>query len=329
MDLVNFIWKIKRFGLENIFKRYYSTYAAQVVDNQDPEDRGRIKVIVPDILDDKELSEWVEPKLLTAGQDKTIQGSKTNGKFGVFYPPKIDDFVWVEFRMGDLRHPLYQQGGWWAKGERPDDLDTDRKNAIFISRFGHKIILDESDDAPKFTVEMNSGSKIVIDDTTDANNILVSTNKGTQLKLDDTKEAENITITDANGDLWKWDIPNKKWTRSFRGELEEIIDGLVQQKFNDLWNVEVAKDGQIKIGGKLVINAAQNASFWGEALTNLGAESGSNSVPLGELLLSALNLNVTFYGIHQHPVGIPLTGTPTVIQSVISPGVLSQKVKTV
>lgn len=329
MDVVDLILKIKQFGMENIFKKYYSTYTAQVVDNNDPEDRGRVRVSLPDILDGKVLTEWVEPQLLTGGKDPNVTGTKTDGSFGVFYPPKVGDYIWVEFRMGELRHPVYKSGGWWAEGEKPSDLDTDRKNAIFISRFGHKIIMDETEDAAKFTVEMESGSIIEIDDTVDLNRILISTNKGTLLSLDDTTDAENVTITDANGDLWKWDIPNAKWTIDFKGELEQTIEGIVNQKFQDAWSVEVAANGDITIGGDTVFQSGGNASFWGAALTNLGAESGGQSVPLGELLLSAVNLNVTLHNVHQHPNGLPLVGLPTIKENNIPPSVLSQKVKLV
>lgn len=337
MDIIDLIERVKRFGLENVFRRYYSVYTAQVIDNEDEKNRGRVKVVVPDILDDKELKNWAEPMLPTAGYDEKFKDTKTKGRFGVFFPPKVGDYLWVKFRMGDIRKPVYCHGGWWAKDEKPEALDTDRKNAIFISRFGHTIIMDETEDAAKFTVEMESGSKIEIDDTKDKNNILITTDKGTLVRLDDTKDAENVTITDANGDLWKWDIKNKLWTVLFKGDKEETIEGFlkqevqkaVEQTFKDKWDVNVTSNGTIKIGGKAIINAASNASFWGEALTHLGAETGAYKVPLGELLLTAVNLNVSLFGAHQHPTAVPLTGTPTTKEQNIKTSVLSQKVKLV
>jgi hypothetical protein len=173
MDISELIWKIKKFGLENIFRRYYSVYPGQVVSNKDPEDRWRVKVKIPDLLDDKELAEWAEPILPTAGMDTSASASVTGGKFGSFFPPKVGDFVWVEFRMGDLKSPLYRHGGWWAKGERPNFLSTDRKNAIFISRYGHQITVDETE------------GKAIIN---------VQTNKKYQIELNETDNQEKITV---------------------------------------------------------------------------------------------------------------------------------------
>lgn len=269
MDLVSLIIKIKKFGIENVFRRYYSIYPGQVVDNVDPEDRGRVKLLVPDILDDKELAEWAEPMLPTAGLDETVSESRTGGKYGSFYPLKINDFVWVKFRMGDLRNPVYLQGGWWGENEKPDFLSGDRKNAVFISRYGHQITVDETDGAAKINISTNKDyaleidetddqekitiingntqSKIVLDDTKDAEQILIEAgNSKNKIQLYDQDGSEYILIEDKNGNSWKWDVAQNKWEVTFTGEKTEEIQKALNLLVGESISVESGTDAKFK-----------------------------------------------------------------------------------
>ena len=100
------IKEVRTFGFEKVFRRYYSFYEAEVTDNADDEERGRIEVKVPGFFGEKPLPYWAEPKgFIGAGSSK-----------GKFYPPEIGDWVHVEFRNGDPRFPKYS-GGWFAKDD--------------------------------------------------------------------------------------------------------------------------------------------------------------------------------------------------------------------
>lgn len=278
MDLIDLIWEIKKFGLENVFNRYYSLYPAKVVDNEDPKNRWRVKLEVPDILDDKELAEWAEP-MPHAG--KAAVDSSTNGSFGSFHPPKVGDYVWVIFRMGDIRHPIYF-GGWWASDETPEFLSDDRKNAVFISRFGHKITVDETEDAAKINIESNKEYQIEIDETLDAEKITLKNGRTeTTLVLDDTKDAEKflielglsknklefydqdgseyILLEDKNGNSWKWDLATNKWEVTFTGEKEETIEGNVIQNFSSNLTVNVTSNTEINTDGSAKFKQPQVA----------------------------------------------------------------------
>lgn len=284
MDFSNFIWKIKKFGFENIFRRYYSIYTAQVVDNLDPEDRGRVKVVVPDILDDKELTEWAEPQLPTSGKDENASSSRTGGKFGSWFPPKIGDFIWVQFRMGDLRNPVYMHGGWWADQEKPDFLSDDRKNAIFISRYGHEITVDETEGKAKINIQSNKNYQIEINETDDQEQINIICGKsGNKLQFYDQDGSEYILLQDKNGDSWKWDIPGNKWeivfngdkeetiqktltqiiqesvTKTFNDTLTETVQKAVEQTFNATWDVKVSQSTSIESGVDAKIKQPQIA----------------------------------------------------------------------
>ena len=66
------------------------TYRGSVVDDADPEQRNRLRVIVPDILGLEEV--WAEPSFSHAG--------------GAI--PGVGEDVWVSFRAGDTDEPVWQ-----------------------------------------------------------------------------------------------------------------------------------------------------------------------------------------------------------------------------
>lgn len=115
-----------------------ATYEGHVVDRDDPEGLGRIKVQVPGILEPE--SDWIRPMA-------TFGGSKQRGIFAV---PQIDPEgganVDIIFLHGDPRYPRYVAGSWGRPGgvsDVPDQAlfgDPD----IVVIRFGNfAMVFDE------------------------------------------------------------------------------------------------------------------------------------------------------------------------------------------
>lgn len=88
-------------------KKYYGKYRGTVINNVDPEQRGRIMAIVPDVLG-MVPSSWAMPCFPVAG--------KQNGVCAV---PKIGDGVWVEFEQGDPDYPIWVGCFWGSVAEVP------------------------------------------------------------------------------------------------------------------------------------------------------------------------------------------------------------------
>lgn len=94
---------------------YYGKYRAKVVDIQDPQKRGRIRVMCPKVLGDFKSS-WCEPCVPVAydsGGDLAL--------------PKLGEFVWVEFEGGDSNKPIYTGGLWSANKSPSSDYPTDTR----------------------------------------------------------------------------------------------------------------------------------------------------------------------------------------------------------
>lgn len=139
MDVIS---SVIRYGMEFVFKRYYGLYRGTVVDNKDPELRGRVRVRVPAIMDEDPHDDyWFEPALWGAG-----------GGRGSFWPPEPGDSVRVSFDNGDVDTPGIYLGGWFgspegksevpsALGYGPDGLPEKRG---FVTRGGHALVMDDT-----------------------------------------------------------------------------------------------------------------------------------------------------------------------------------------
>jgi uncharacterized protein involved in type VI secretion and phage assembly len=81
-------------------KRFYGKYRGTVVDNVDPEQRGRLMVQVGDV-GGVLPSTWALPCLPFAGPAQ-----------GFFAVPPVQASVWVEFEQGDPSYPVWT-GCFW------------------------------------------------------------------------------------------------------------------------------------------------------------------------------------------------------------------------
>ncbi len=87
--------------------RFYGKYRATVFNNVDPEVRGRIQAIVPDVLG-LVPSTYALPCVPVAGK-----GS------GAFFVPEIGAGVWIEFEQGDPDYPIWTGCFWGIAAEMP------------------------------------------------------------------------------------------------------------------------------------------------------------------------------------------------------------------
>lgn len=89
-------------------KRYYGKYRGTVVQNVDPELRGRIQCLVPDVT--LIPGSWCEACTPLAGP--------TGTPMGTYFVPPIGTGVWVEFEQGDPGKPIWS-GCRVATGDAP------------------------------------------------------------------------------------------------------------------------------------------------------------------------------------------------------------------
>jgi hypothetical protein len=90
--------------------KFWGKYRGTVVNNIDPEQRGRLMVSVPDVLT-LVPSTWAEPCTPLAGP--------TGPPMGVYLVPPIGAGVWVEFEQGDPDYPIWVGCRWGSAADIP------------------------------------------------------------------------------------------------------------------------------------------------------------------------------------------------------------------
>lgn len=91
-------------------RTYYGKYRATVLLNIDPERRGRLQLMIPDVLG-AIPSSWAEPCVPLAGP--------TGPPMGVYLVPPIGAGVWAEFEHGDPDQPVWVGCRWGLQSDVP------------------------------------------------------------------------------------------------------------------------------------------------------------------------------------------------------------------
>lgn len=130
--------------------KFYGKYRAIVVNNKDPENMARVKVMCPSVLGDYE-SAWCLPCLPIAFDDG-----------GLYYVPSVEEVVWVEFEEGDPSKPIYT-GSWWIPNRSPQQKNNSKKpeqKITLISRCQN--MLEFNDEDKTVIIKTVDGSRIKI-----------------------------------------------------------------------------------------------------------------------------------------------------------------------
>lgn len=151
--------------------KYYGKYRGTVFNNIDPEQRGRIQAIVPDVSGLIPTS-WAMPCMPIAGKQS-----------GVYVVPQIGSGVWIEFEQGDPDYPIWTGCFWGIAAEVPAlalagnpvspsiVLQTALQNAIVIS--------DVPGPTGGIMIKSTTGASIIVNDT----GIYIQNGKGASITM--------------------------------------------------------------------------------------------------------------------------------------------------
>lgn len=180
-------------GMEAI-GRYYGTYRAIVLNNNDGINQGKILVSIPMIQTGMQV--WAYPK--------SIGGGLGYG-FKFLMPPK-GEFVWIEFEYGDPARPVWSYHPW-AMGEMPEALRS--PNVIgLVTPKGHQIVLNETEDTLLIQLEEGSSIKMEKDKITILGKRGESQNRGLvniqALENAIDAIAQDLMVAGSGANLAKW-----------------------------------------------------------------------------------------------------------------------------
>ena len=168
--------------------RYPGLYIGEVVDREDPEGIGRVRVRIPGLVEP--ASNWAFPLGTVGG------GSDRRGFYSV---PEKGAEVGVLFHQGDVDHPHYLCGHWGkpdGNAEVPEPVrDLSKEDAPKVRAFETERFLLVFDD--------RSGSeKLLLKDKATEDLILIEAATGIRIKTakDVTVEVEGNVVLTAKGD---------------------------------------------------------------------------------------------------------------------------------
>lgn len=156
-------------------ERYWGKYRGTVVTNIDPEQRGRIQVIVPAVTG-LIPSTWAMPCVPFAGKVS-----------GLFVVPQVGAGVWVEYEDGDPDKPIWVGGFWGLSAEVPTlalapPAIPPGQNVVLQTTLQNQIVVSDSAPTPLsggIMLKSTTGASIVVNDS----GIYISNGKGAEITM--------------------------------------------------------------------------------------------------------------------------------------------------
>jgi hypothetical protein len=178
---------------------YFGKYRAFIADVDDPDLRGRCKLVIPSVLG-TQTSDWAIPVLPYGG-----------GKgFGMIAVPPVGSQVVAEFLEGDPASPMWTGTFWRTSDEVPEE-HTSQAVKLIKTESGHTLSMDDTAGTEVITLKSATDASVVMDQDgsmvlTDAagstvslnaadGELLVADGNGNELVMN----SSGITCTDANG----------------------------------------------------------------------------------------------------------------------------------
>jgi uncharacterized protein involved in type VI secretion and phage assembly len=160
--------------------KFYGLYRGTVVDNADPEQRGRIKAAVADVTG-VTPSAWAMPCVPMAGR-----------QMGTFMLPPIGAGVWMQYEAGERDRPVWT-GGWWHSVSEVPALalsGTPGEPNIVLQSLGQNAVMisDLPGSAGGIMLRSRTGATIIVNDT----GIYIQNGKGASLVM----VGPTVTIND-------------------------------------------------------------------------------------------------------------------------------------
>jgi uncharacterized protein involved in type VI secretion and phage assembly len=165
----------------------WASYSALVIDNQDPEGQGRVKITLSWLPEAEagQYEAWARLSTLMAGNSR-----------GSWFIPEIGDEVVVTYLAGNPDRPVIIGSLWNGQDAPPETIDSDNNAKSIVSRQGISIRLDDSEGQETLSLKTPAGQSIVLRDG--EAEIEISDSNGNRVRMDSSgiaiDAAANVTI---------------------------------------------------------------------------------------------------------------------------------------
>jgi len=262
--------------VKQVQQKYYGKFRAFVVDNEDPEQRARIRVRVPSVFGQQETF-WALPCLPFGGLEEQ----------GFFMVPEVSAQVWIEFEEGNKDFPIWTGVFWQPSASVPNEAKKSAPTTrVLKTPSGHVLQFDDEADAEKFRLAHPGGSEFNIDEN---GSMTLHDQSGNKLVLD--ANDNSVTLQDSNGNKLFMDSSGTK-VNDANGN--EIIMSAGQLKVKG--QMITIEGSQVAIGGNGGEPLIKGSSFLGMFATHMHtctAPGSPTSPPIPQGEMSTLTTKTT------------------------------------
>jgi len=235
-------------------ERLYGNYRAQVIENKDKQQFGRVLVWIPDLMQNvnSDTGIWARPANNPLG-GRNDQGEPDHHYMGASYIPRKGAWTWVFFESGNINRPYYFGAldieNTKVLPENQVGENYQDKWTLFKSHEGRAIVISDDDDDQRTEVT-GQKHKLNTPPTGDLESVYkIETNMNTFL-IDERDEYEKILIKTRKGDYIKLNIKDEK--------IEIFTESDIEIKNNGVFNITAKGDINIlSEEGHININAQQ------------------------------------------------------------------------
>ncbi|MBK0327767.1 phage tail protein [Rhodobacteraceae bacterium F11138] len=234
--------------IENTIRKqkssYYGKYRAFVVDTDDPEGLGRLKLTIPSVLGEA-TSDWALPCVAYGG----------GADFGVLWVPPVGSQVLAEFLEGDPSSPVWSGTFWRQAREMPGEYKAP-STKILKTESGHFLTFEDEEDAETVTLHSATDAEIVMDAD---GGISLTDSAGARVVLD--AQGAEITVEDSNGNSIVMSSSGVVCTDASGNEINTSSSG-VDVKSSAVVNIEGSQVTVAGAGGEPLIKGTTFLSMF-------------------------------------------------------------------
>ncbi|NTU41593.1 MAG: phage tail protein [Nitrospirales bacterium] len=211
-------------------ERRYGKYRAFVVENKDPDKRGRLQLRIPSVLGDQ-TTDWALPCFPFGG----------GAGYGWFAVPEKEAQVWAEFEEGDINRPLWTGCFWQQTNDVPKDAQKETPTTRLLQTpGGHILQFDDEKDKERFRLHHPSKAEMVIDEK---GVITLTDASGGKITLD--ADGKKIIVEDANNNVVTMDSSGTSLEDGNGNKIEMTSSGVTVKG-----QQVVIEGSQVMLGGQ-------------------------------------------------------------------------------
>ncbi len=217
---------------------------AEVTDNADPENMGRVQVQFAWQKSKNKTTNWIRVRSLDAGSSETVSKNR-----GFVFVPEIGDQVMVDFELGDPCRP-YVSGSMFHKNNG-EGGNADNHIKTIVTRSGHTLEFNDDEDG-QWGITLKDANKNIIHINSKEQTIEIIAPKTISLNAENirlnAKEDINI-VADGKLDMSIGKEGDLKFDK-LKVDANNSLDVLSKKYQNESDEISVVSNGKMTLNGK-------------------------------------------------------------------------------